>query len=372
VLSGRALWYLTRGTGIVSLILLTASMVLGILEVRRWARPGWPRLLTAGLHRNVSLLSVAFVGAHIVTAVLDRYAPLRWVDSVVPFLSGYRPIWLGLGTLSLDLMAAVVVTSLLRARVRYRAWRAVHWLSYASWPVALVHSVGTGSDIRQPWMLALLAGCLVAVLGAALWRLASGTPATAGARLAGGLAALVALGGVAGWTAAGPLQAGWAARAGTPPTLLGSASSAATSSASGLAAPAAGGGAQPATGAAAALAPPFTASFAGTLSSVQSAPAEAAIRIQGVLSGGASGELAVTISGTPAGDGIAMASSSVSLGPAGQPARYTGQLVSLSGSDFVASVADGAGQAMTLTATLTIDRGSGAVAGSVTGAAVAG
>ena len=71
----------------------------------------------------------------------------RLVDVVVPFVGAYRPFWLGLGALALDLLAALIVTSLLRARIGLRAWRAVHWVAYACWPVALVHGLGTGSDV---------------------------------------------------------------------------------------------------------------------------------------------------------------------------------------------------------------------------------
>src|ERR1700732_2104649 len=120
---GKALWYLTRATGLVALVLLTVSVLLGILQVSRWAGPTWPRFVTAGLHRNISLLVTAFVGVHIVTAVLDTFAPIRWLDVVVPFISAYRPIWLGFGTVAFDLLVAIIITSLLRVQVGPRSWR---------------------------------------------------------------------------------------------------------------------------------------------------------------------------------------------------------------------------------------------------------
>ena len=79
----------------------------------------------------------------------------------------YRPLWLGLGAVAFDLLSALVVTSLLRARIGYRAWRAVHWLAYASWPFALVHGLGTGSDSRFGWLVLITIVCAGAV-GAAL------------------------------------------------------------------------------------------------------------------------------------------------------------------------------------------------------------
>jgi DMSO/TMAO reductase YedYZ heme-binding membrane subunit len=165
-----ALWYATRGTGVVALLLLTGTVLLGLLGPMRTASPRWPRFVLGGLHRNLSLLGVAFVGAHVATSVLDTYAGIGWWDAIVPFGSVYRPLWLGLGAVAFDLMLAVLVTSLLRGRIRYRWWRAVHWLSYACWPLAIVHAWGTGTDAGGGWVLALTIGCLAAVAALAVAR----------------------------------------------------------------------------------------------------------------------------------------------------------------------------------------------------------
>ena len=156
--TGSALWYLARGTGLVSIVLLTVVMVLGVTEVQRWAREGWPRLVIAGLHKNVSLLVVAFLGVHIASSVLDSFVPISLLDAFVPFTSPYRPIWLGLGALSFDLLLALVITSLLRGRIGHRTWRTIHWAAYASWPIAFVHGLGTGSDGRVGWVVAARPG----------------------------------------------------------------------------------------------------------------------------------------------------------------------------------------------------------------------
>jgi len=102
------LWYATRATGVVALVLLTATVILGVAGTARFAAARWPRMLTAGLHRNLSLLSVAFVAAHVLTTVLDRYAPIGGISVIVPFTSPYRTFWLGLGTVSCDLLLAVI------------------------------------------------------------------------------------------------------------------------------------------------------------------------------------------------------------------------------------------------------------------------
>ena len=135
--SGRAMWYLTRGSGVVTLVLLTASICLGIAGAVRLRTRRLPRFTVAALHRNLTLLAVVFLGIHVATTLADGYTPIGWKDAFVPFLSPYRPFWLGLGALALDLLLALVITSLLRARFGLRTWRLVHWLAYACWPLAL-------------------------------------------------------------------------------------------------------------------------------------------------------------------------------------------------------------------------------------------
>lgn len=164
----KAFWYLTRGSGVVSLVLLTVSTVLGVSTAMRWATARWPRFIVEGLHKNASLLSVVFLAVHIVTAIVDGYVPIRWIDAVVPFASQYQPFWLGLGALAVDMLLAVIITSLLRVRIGYRAWRAAHWMAYACWPVAVLHGLGTGSDSSQPWMR-MIDVAAVAAVGAAVF-----------------------------------------------------------------------------------------------------------------------------------------------------------------------------------------------------------
>src|SRR4051794_15306475 len=162
-----ALWYATRGTGATALVLLTASVALGIGEVRTWRPGGAPRFAVASMHRTVSLLAVALLALHIATTLLDPFPRIGAANAVVPFQTDYRPLWLGLGSVSTDLLLALVLTSLVRRRLGYRTWRGVHWLAYACWPVALVHGLGAGSDTRSTWMLVLTLACVLAV-GAAI------------------------------------------------------------------------------------------------------------------------------------------------------------------------------------------------------------
>lgn len=218
---GSAYWYLTRSTGGVALLLLTAAIALGVFDVRRWSTPQWPRFVVDSLHRNVSLLAMVFLVVHILTSVLDSFAPISLLDAFVPFAGSYRPLWLGLGAVAFDLLIAVTLTSVLRQRFGYASWRAIHWLTYASWPIALLHGLGTGSDGASTWLLALSIFCIAVVLVAVLIRVADGWPehlARRGAALGGaGVFSLFLL----LWIPAGPLGSEWARRSGTPKSLLG-------------------------------------------------------------------------------------------------------------------------------------------------------
>lgn len=149
------MWYLMRGSGAVSLVLLAASVFAGVAVTLRWSNRFATGLVVEGMHRNLSLLACCFLGVHVLTAVLDTFVTVSVLDAVVPFRAGYRPLWLGLGTLVLDLLLALVVTSLLRDRIDRRVWRLVHWSAYACFPLALVHSIGAGTDSLQPWLLSI-------------------------------------------------------------------------------------------------------------------------------------------------------------------------------------------------------------------------
>jgi sulfoxide reductase heme-binding subunit YedZ len=170
ITSSTALWYASRATGVVALVLLTAVMVLGIMVTRKRSLPGLPRFGTTSLHRNLSLLAAAFVTVHVLTAIADPFVTIGIAASVIPFTSPYETVWIGLGAVALDLMAALIVTSLLRARMGRRTWRAVHWLSYAIWPVALFHSIWSSKDFQHGWLLWLGIGCAAVVAAAAAWR----------------------------------------------------------------------------------------------------------------------------------------------------------------------------------------------------------
>src|SRR2546430_9996126 len=169
------LWYTTRGAGAVTLILLSAVAVLGILSALRVRSANWPRFLSTGLHRNLALMTLVFLSLHIVTAVVDPFTHLGWAAALIPFSSYYRTLWLGLGVISFELLLAIVITSLVRGFLGHRAWLALHWLTYAAWPVGVLHGLGTGTDTLSVWMLAITAGCVAAGGVAVFLRLTSGS-----------------------------------------------------------------------------------------------------------------------------------------------------------------------------------------------------
>lgn len=168
--TGTAFWYASRATGVISLILLSVVMIFGILVNRQGRLPGLPRFAITGLHRNLSLLAVTFLGLHIVTAIADGYAHIPWLSTIVPFTSGYERFWIGLGTVAIDLVAAVIITSLLRDRLKASLWRAVHWLSYLCFPVTVVHAIGASKDLQSGWLLKLTAATVLAVVAAIGYR----------------------------------------------------------------------------------------------------------------------------------------------------------------------------------------------------------
>lgn len=349
-----AYWYLTRGSGVVALLLLTGGVFLGVLTSTRWAAPRWPRFVVSGLHRNLTLLALSFVVVHVLTTLLDGYTPIGIRDAVVPFASSYRPIWLGLGAVAFDLLLALIVTSLLRARIGLRAWKLLHWLAYASWPVALLHAFGTGSDAKAGWFGLLVLGSAAAIVLALLWRVLESREAPGAVRLTGGVAALAVPAAIAVWAAGGPLASGWARRAGTPSRLLASPAAATTP-------------ATPTARAATLPATPFRAPVHGRFST--SSPGSdglVTVGLTATAAGGAKGLLHVVLRGVPLENGgVQMTGSRVSFGPSQAPQAYSGQIVSLEGPRLVASVQDSRGDALDLTLLLRLDSSSKTLSGSL-------
>ncbi len=169
-LSSEALWALGRGNGIVALAFLTLSVLLGVGA--RSARPlfALPRFGIADVHRFVALAATLLVALHLGLLFLDPYAKLRLIDFVVPFIGAYRPLWQGLGTVAVELLVVVILTSLLRRRIGLRVFRAAHWAAYLMWPIAFAHALGNGTDAHRIWFLGFAGACAAVVATALVWR----------------------------------------------------------------------------------------------------------------------------------------------------------------------------------------------------------
>jgi methionine sulfoxide reductase heme-binding subunit len=167
---GPFLWYLNRSSGVVALVLLSTATVLGVLAIG--GRPGTrlPRFVVQAVHRNVALIAVVAVAVHVSTAVVDEFVDIRWWHALVPFTGGYERVWLGLGATGLQLLFVIVVSSLLRHRLRRRTWYSLHQAVYLLWVTSVLHAVGMGTDLADGWW-PITAGCVAAVTAAAAWRL---------------------------------------------------------------------------------------------------------------------------------------------------------------------------------------------------------
>ena len=353
-----ALWYLTRGTGAVTLVLLTASVALGIANVGRLRAAGWPRFVIEGVHRNASLLAIAVLAVHIVTSVLDPFASIHWIDALIPFTSVYRPIWLGLGAFASDLLIAIALTSIVRRRLGHRAWRATHWFAYLCWPVAVLHAVGTGSDIRQLWLQALLAVCVVAVVAAIWARAGFGWPAHRALRKSAIAASIGLPAAFLIWLPSGPLAANWSKSAGTPIAATAATSSITPTSPTTPSSP------SPPTGAAPITA--FSADVSGTVTEHQAATGLVEVDIALAAANAALPVLRLQIVGNAiAGGGVQMTSSAVSLGTTSNPAIYQGSITELEGTSIRARVASAARRSLRVDALLQINASTGAVTGTV-------
>jgi len=170
----NSLWYLGRGTGIVALLMFTLTMVLGITTRSGRSALGLSRFAVADVHKTASLAGVGLIAVHVGSLFFDPYAQLRLVDIVLPFLGAAKPLWLGLGTLAVDVLAILVATSLLRHRIGPKGFKAVHWAAYLMWPLAFVHALGNGTDAGTTWFRVVALGCATVVGAAVGWRLSTG------------------------------------------------------------------------------------------------------------------------------------------------------------------------------------------------------
>jgi DMSO/TMAO reductase YedYZ heme-binding membrane subunit len=370
----KALWYLTRSTGLVALVLLSATLILGIVASLGWTTDRWPRFLSQGLHRNLSLLCLGLITIHVVTTVADGYVPITYLDAVIPFRTPYRPLWVGLGALAFDLLLAVAITSGLRRNIGRRTWRAIHIGAYLCWPIAAMHALGAGSDARLPIVFAVEVACIAMVGAAVAWRLVAGRSLPTWTRLGAGAAGALAIGGVVLFATSGPLRPGWSHRAGTSPTVLAQLESGRVASSSPSPSTSTPAPTSPSpspspspTGAQAGSAspglplstPPFTREVSGSYrTSTSTTTGQITVLLTVQVVGVPDQPLVVELRGEAAAGGVAMSSSQVTWGAA------TGTVTALRGSDITTSLAVN-GHSMTLTLHLDLVRATGSLTGTV-------
>jgi predicted ferric reductase len=177
------LWYTTRATGMVALILFTLVVALGTFVSNRIGGTFVGRFEVNELHRSASIVAMVFLVLHILTTVLDSYVPTGWLSALIPFTSSYRRVGVAIGAIAFDLILAVWISSLLKVRVKNETWRFIHWFGWLAFASAIAHAYLSGTDAKNGAGLLVVAACALTVLLAGLWRYV-GRPTRAAGRTA--------------------------------------------------------------------------------------------------------------------------------------------------------------------------------------------
>ena len=162
-------WLLARTTGFTAYLLLTTSILAGLVLKSRPFRSLRPAAVT-DTHRFLAMLGLGAVAMHGAVLLLDSTVRLSPAALVVPGLSPYRPLATGLGVLAAELMVVVYVSFSLRRRIGVRNWRRLHWTTYAIFAAATAHGLAAGTDSAQPWAFAIYLSAIALVVGATAWR----------------------------------------------------------------------------------------------------------------------------------------------------------------------------------------------------------
>lgn len=314
-------WEIARASGFTAYGLVTVAVGLGLALSLRWQSTRWPRLITNEVHQFVTLLSLLFTLIHGLAVWVDPFMKFGWAEVLVPGSSHYRPLWVGLGIVAFYLGLAVGATSLVRSRIGYKWWRRFHYLTFLVWALATAHGIGTGSDTRAGWGVAVYALSGLLVMGLLVVRLVK--PVGARGRSHPLWAAVTGLSTLAAAFAVwlGPLQPGWNAIAN-----LGRGSGARIPLALAASVPSR-------------FPETFQDQFHGTLSQGTTSSGLALVNMNVVLTGSASGLMQIVLEGVPlSGGGIEMTQSQVILGRQAGNALYKGQVTGLAGTQVAAVV----------------------------------
>lgn len=359
VISISPLWYISRSAGFVGMALLAIIGILGIITAANLQFGRGARFVAPEVHRSLSLLAVVVLIIHVGAAVLDKYSHIGFKDIFIPFLSQYRPIWVGVGAVAIDLGLAVLITSLLRVKMGYRSWKAIHWIAYPIFVLSLIHALGTGSDTVMSYgkLFYLVIGGVFVL--AVIARLLSARQMVAGRKIALiGLSFVVSLV-ILVWTFVGPLASNWATRAkgGLAQAVLTSTkvpvkSTTTTTTEPRLRSLVIGSG--------------YTSGWSGKVDeSPANSQGEIAIRLIGTLSQDPSFKLSIVLIGFPQDGGVSMASSLVEIASDSGTILYKGTVTSLSGTTIVSSISSATGASVTINSSLTLSNSSSSFSGTV-------
>jgi sulfoxide reductase heme-binding subunit YedZ len=160
-------WILARASGLTAYVLLTLSVVAGLVLKSRPFAQLKPAYVTE-THRTLALLSLGALGLHAVSLVLDETVRVSLAALVVPGLVDYRPVWTAAGVLAGDLVLLVIASFWVRRRIGMKNWRRLHWTTYAVFTLATVHGLFAGTDSRS--LVSLYVGAVLTVVFATAWR----------------------------------------------------------------------------------------------------------------------------------------------------------------------------------------------------------
>ena len=166
-------WYVARAGGILAYVLLSGSVILGLLLSARAKLPKWPRFALEDIHRFVGLLAGTFIAIHVGALLVDSYMPFSLANILVPGTAPYRPVSVAFGVIAAELLVALALTNRYRKALSHRFWRRAHYLNFAVWLLALVHGIAAGSDRATVWMLALYIGTASVIAGLTAGRFAA-------------------------------------------------------------------------------------------------------------------------------------------------------------------------------------------------------
>jgi len=139
-------WYVTRSAGIIAYLLLWLSTVWGLAVPSKIVSPLLDQSYTFDFHQFISLLSIGFVLLHILVLTLDRYLPYSTLQILIPFLSPYRPLWVGIGVISFYIILLVTITFYVRSRIGMSTFRAIHYFSLLGYLGVTLHGLYSGTD----------------------------------------------------------------------------------------------------------------------------------------------------------------------------------------------------------------------------------